>query len=134
MKTSKLLVLISAGGLAWSAAAEENSPLVHRWQTRFDIGGSFPSDATLTEIGGPVTGGGELKLSAGIQFDAAVGFRFTPWLTLEAEFGFMANAVDSVRIGMSNGGMARASTSALTRSASSLFASWSPAVFSTVAD
>lgn len=60
------------------------------------MGGSIPEDATLSEIGGPVTGGTELKLSAGTQFDFAVGGRLTPWLALEAELGSAFNEVDSV--------------------------------------
>ena len=45
---------------------------------------------------GPVTSGDEMELSAGIQFDFALGYRVTPWLTLEGEMGFSNNEVDSV--------------------------------------
>ena len=96
MRMIARLILVSAGWLTWSAVAEEGSPLAHRWQTRFDIGGSLPFDAPLTETGGPVASGRELKLSSGIQFDFAAGYRVTPWLTLEAELGFTDNKVDSV--------------------------------------
>ena len=95
MKTITKLVLVSAACLTWAAMGEESSVL-DRWCTRFDIGGSMPQNPTLSEIGGPVTSGDEIELSAGIQFDFAVGYRVTPWLTLEGELGFTFNEVDSV--------------------------------------
>ena len=96
MKNIKRLVFVSTGCLAWSAVAEDDSVLAQRWRFRFDIGGTFPENARLSEIGGPVTGGDELKLSPGLQFDLAAGYRFTPWLSLEGELGATFNAVDSV--------------------------------------
>lgn len=91
-----MLAVVSAGWLALSAVADESSSLAQRWRVRFDIGGTFPEDANLTEIGGPVTSGGELKLSPGMQFDLAAGYRITPWLSLEGELGFAFHTVDSV--------------------------------------
>ena len=96
MKNIKLLVLVSTGCVAWSAAAEDESVLAQRWRFKFDIGGTFGEEASLSEFGGPVTGGGELKLSPGLQFDLAAGYRITPWLSMEAELGFTYNTVDSV--------------------------------------
>jgi len=96
MKTMTQMVLVAVGCLAWSAMAEENSSLDKRWRFRFDIGGTFPEEATLTDFGGPVTAGEELKLSPGLQFDLASGYRLTPWLSLEGELGFTFNSVDSV--------------------------------------
>jgi len=95
MKTKMMLMLVSAVCLTWAAMGEESS-ILQRWCTRFDIGGSMPQNPTLSEIGGPVTGGDEMELSAGMQFDFAVGYRVTPWLTLEGELGFTFNEVDSV--------------------------------------
>jgi opacity protein-like surface antigen len=96
MNKYKLLVLVSAGWLALSAAAEDGASLEHRWRFKFDIGGTFPEEAKLTEIGGPVTSGGDLKLSPGLQMDLAAGYRITPWLSVEGEFGFTFNSVESV--------------------------------------
>ena len=83
MKTSSLLVLMSAGFLTWPAHGAENFDLSKRWRARIDLGGTFPEAAALTELGGPVTSGNQMKLSPGMQVDVAVGYRLTPWLTLE---------------------------------------------------
>jgi opacity protein-like surface antigen len=96
MKIIKLMVLVSVGCLVWSAVAEDGTSLDKRWRVNFDIGGTFSESATLSEFGGRVTGGGDLKLSPGMQVDLAAGYRFTPWLSLEGEFGFTYNSVDSV--------------------------------------
>jgi opacity protein-like surface antigen len=96
MKTIRKSILVAAACLAWPAAGQDSSDLSHRWRARFDIGGSIPHDPTLSELGGPVTSGDKMQLSAGIQFDVAAGYRFTPWLALEAELGFIANEVDAV--------------------------------------
>ena len=95
MKTITKLVLVLVASLTRAAMGEESSVL-DRWRTRFDIGGSLPENPTLSEIGGPVTSGDEMELSAGIQFDFALGYRVTPWLTLEGEMSFSLNEVDSV--------------------------------------
>lgn len=95
MKMITRLVLVSAASLNWAAMGEESS-ILERWRARFDIGGSIPQNPTLSEIGGPVMGGDEMELSAGMQFDFALGYRVTPWLTLEGELGFAYNEVDSV--------------------------------------
>jgi len=96
MKTKMVLLLASVGCLTFSALGDESSSLAQRWRFRFDIGGTFPEDAKLTEFDGPVAPGEELKLSPGLQFDLAAGYRITPWLALEGEFGFTFNTVDSV--------------------------------------
>ena len=96
MKNIKMLLVVSAGCLAMSAVADENSSLAQRWCVRFDIGGTFPENAKLTELDGPVPGGAEMKLSPGLQFDLATGYRITPWLALEGELGFTFNTVDSI--------------------------------------
>jgi len=96
MKTITKLVLVTVGCLACSAAADELSSRPEKWSVRFDIGGSIPDDPSLSRIGGPVTGGDEMELSPGIQFDFAVGYRIKPWLALEGELGFTYNEVDSV--------------------------------------
>jgi opacity protein-like surface antigen len=96
MKEIQMSALILASCLAGSAVAEESSALAHRWQFRFDIGGTFGEDAKLTEFDGPVAGGQGLKLSPGLQFDLAAGYRITPWLSVEGELGFTFNTVDSV--------------------------------------
>jgi opacity protein-like surface antigen len=95
MRTITRLVLVFAACLTWAARGEEGSVL-QRWQTRFDIGGSIPQNPTLSKFSGPITAGDEMELSAGIQFDFAVGYRVLPWLTLEGELGFSNNEVDSV--------------------------------------
>jgi len=66
-----------------------------RWTGRFDMGGTIPQDANLTEFGGP-TSGEKLKLSPGFQFDISGGYRLTPWLELGPELGFTFNSVDAV--------------------------------------
>jgi opacity protein-like surface antigen len=96
MKAMKILVLASAGCLAFSAVAEDGSSLAERWRVRFDLGGTIPNDPQLEAFGGPVSSGGEMELSPGVQFDVGVGYRITPWLTVEGELGFLFNEVDSV--------------------------------------
>ena len=96
MKKIQTLILVSACCLAWSAVADESASLAQRWRVRFDIGGTFPEEAKLTELDGPVPNGAELKLSPGLQFDLAAGYRITPWLSLEGELGFTFNTVDSI--------------------------------------
>ena len=66
-----------------------------RWTGRFDMGGTIPEDATLTEFGGPVSGE-KLKLDPGFQFDFSFGYRPTPWLEVGPELGFTFNSVDAV--------------------------------------
>ena len=96
MKTIHLLVLVSVGCLAWSAMADEGTSGAQKWCVRFDIGGTSPENAKLTEPDGPVAPGEELKLSSGLQLDLAAGYRITPWLALEGEFGFTFNTIDSL--------------------------------------
>lgn len=95
MKTITQLILISAFCLARSAFGQEDFS-VSRWRFRFDIGGTIPENPTLSEIGGPVTGGDKMELSAGMAFDFAAGYRVTPWLLLEGELGFTYNEINSV--------------------------------------
>jgi opacity protein-like surface antigen len=95
MKKCKMLVLASAVCLALSAVGQESS-LAERWRFRFDIGGTIPENPTLSEFDGPVTGGDEMELSAGMAFDFAAGYRITPWLLLEGEMGFTFNEIESV--------------------------------------
>ena len=95
MKKFLRLLLVLVVSLVSPAIGQDNS-LLQKWRPRFSIGGSLPVDPTLSEIGGPVTGGDDMELSAGIQFDMALGYRVTPWLTLEGELGFSFNEVDSV--------------------------------------
>jgi len=90
-----MLVLVVTGGLALAAVGQESS-MAERWRWRFDIGAVLPENPTLSEIGGPVTGGGDMDLSTGMAFDFAGGYRITPWLLLEGELGFTYNEIDSV--------------------------------------
>jgi opacity protein-like surface antigen len=96
MKKWLPVVTVIALGLPGPVCGAELSGWSPGWRTRFDIGGSIPVNPSLSEIGGPITGGSEMKLSAGMQFDVAVGYQFTPWLTLEAEIGDTFNSVDAV--------------------------------------
>lgn len=95
MKTSTRLILVLFACLSRSVSGEEDF-LLHRWTARFDVGGTIPQNPTLTVIGGPVTGGDKIELSAGSQMDLAIGCRATPWLTLGGEFGLTFNRVESV--------------------------------------
>jgi len=95
MKTNMKLVLVAAGCLALTAMGQEYSSS-ERWRFRFDIGGTIPENPTLSDIGGPVTGGDKMELSAGMAFDFAAGYRITPWLLLEGELGFTYNEIESV--------------------------------------
>lgn len=95
MKTiTRLILILLTTGLA-AAAADEIDP-AQRWRFRFDMGGNIPNNPTLSEIGGPVTTGGDLELSAGMSMDFGAGYRLTPWLLLEGSLGFTFNEVDSV--------------------------------------
>ena len=91
-----VMVVLVVGALAIPTRADESALAAGRWNFRFDVGGTMPADPELTTFSGPITEGGEIKLSAGGQFDIAMGYRLTPWLSLEGELGFAANAVDSI--------------------------------------
>lgn len=96
MKVKMMLMLVSAGCLIWPAVGQESFDLSQRWRLRFDIGGTIPENPTLSEMGGPVTSGDKMELSAGMALDFAAGYRITPWFILEAELGFTYNEIDSV--------------------------------------
>jgi len=96
MNKIKVTVLLLLGALAIPTVAQESWLASSRWNFRFDMGGTMPSDPDLTSFSGPITQGGEIELSPGVQFDMAMGYRLTPWLILEGELGFAFNEVDSV--------------------------------------
>lgn len=96
MRTIMRLVLVLLVFVACRATGQEDFGSSPRWRVRFDIGGSIPENPSLSKIDGPVSGGDTMELSAGMQFDLSVGYRFTPWLGLEGELGFIFNEVDSV--------------------------------------
>ena len=95
MNSLMKLVLVSVCCLALTAPGQEHSSS-QLWRLRFDIGGSIPEDPSLSEMGGPVTGGDTLELSAGLAVDLAAGYWLTPWLLLEGELGFTFNEIESV--------------------------------------
>jgi len=95
MKSITKLILVTVGCLALTAPGQVNSSS-QLWRFRFDVGGTIPEDPTLSEMGGPVTGGDTMELSAGMAFGFAAGYRLTPWLLLEGELGFTYNEIDSV--------------------------------------
>ena len=97
MSTIRLATCLLSAWFALPALAHDPAPFAPgKWNVRFDAGGNMPSDADVTEFSGPITQGGELKLSAGGQFGLAGGYRLTPWLTLEGELGIAYNNVDSI--------------------------------------
>lgn len=95
MKTYFLLTGAACCIAALSASAEDDS-LTGPWTARFDIGGNIPENPSLKFFDGPVTGGSELDLDAGVQFDVALGYRLQRWLTLEAELGVSGNHINAV--------------------------------------
>jgi opacity protein-like surface antigen len=86
------VAVIVAVHLVQATKAAESFPL---WAWRFDMGGTIPQDATLTELGGPVTGE-KLKLDPGFQLDVGGGYRPTAWLELGPELGFTFNSIHTV--------------------------------------
>lgn len=96
MKKVLGLLVIPAVSLVWSASGQEWSVGTEKWHIRADMGGMIPENPSLSMLQGPVTAGDEMELSAGIQFDMAVGYRIQPWIALEFELGFTANEVESV--------------------------------------
>ncbi len=96
MKTVTNLILVFAACLTWPASGQESYVQSEKWHFRLDMGGTIPQNPSLSRIDGPVTAGGEMELSAGFQFDMAVGYRIRPWIALEAELGLTANEVESV--------------------------------------
>lgn len=94
MKTITALALVSVSCLIRPALGQDLSS--QGWRFRFDIGGTIPENPTLSDIGGPITSGGKMELSAGMAFDLAAGYRITPWFTLEGELGFTYNNIDAV--------------------------------------
>ena len=96
MKKMLRLLLVLATSLVWPASGQEWNTGSEKWHFRADMGGLIPENPSLSLRSGPVTAGDEMELSAGIQFDMAVGYRIQPWIALEAELGFTANEVESV--------------------------------------
>jgi opacity protein-like surface antigen len=94
MKTYRTLLCGAVCWLALGASAEEWLP--GPWTARIELGGNIPENPSLTLLDGPVTGGDELDLSAGVQFNAALGYRLQPWLILEGEFGISGNDINAV--------------------------------------
>ncbi len=84
-------MLVAALVTQATKAAEE----FPRWALRFDMGGTIPQDANLTDFGGPLSGG-KLRLEPGFQFDLSGGYRPTPWLEFGPELGFTFNSIDAV--------------------------------------
>jgi opacity protein-like surface antigen len=82
--------------MALPVAAQDSPFSAGHWSVRFDLGGNMPSDPELTRFSGPITEGGEMDLTAGGHMGMAMGYRLTPWLTLEGELGLAFNNVDSV--------------------------------------
>jgi len=96
MKATVWCIALLFAGNVPPVFAQHNHPAYQPWSLRFDIGGNIPNNPSLTLYDGPVTGGDSLDLSAGVQFDFAVGYRMSPWLKLEGEMGFSYNDVNSV--------------------------------------
>lgn len=96
MKTKLQGILMLAATLSTPALAGQGIMEAGTWQIRLDLGGTIPDDPSLTLRDGPVTSGDSMKLGSGFMMDAAVGYRLTPWLLLEGEFGFTVNEVKSV--------------------------------------
>jgi opacity protein-like surface antigen len=89
-----VLTIALAGLPARLVAAELESDDV-LWQVRFDMGGTIPQDARLTEYHYPV-GAGYLRLSPGFQMDLALDYMVTRWLAIGGELGFLYNGVNEV--------------------------------------
>jgi opacity protein-like surface antigen len=66
-----------------------------KWSIWFDMGGTIPEDANLTELGTPVSGE-EFQLDPGFQFDMGFGYRPLDWLVVGPELGFTYNGIHSV--------------------------------------
>src|SRR5882672_1911558 len=96
MRPIHVTACLLAALCAVPAQAQESVYAEGRWNFRFDMGGNMPADAKLNEFSGPITQGGEMELSAGGQFGMAIGYRITPWLTLEGEMVGAFNNVDSI--------------------------------------
>lgn len=97
MKTALQFGLITTAGLLSATAfASDNFGESLGVRTRIDIGGAFAHNPGLTEIGGPITGGTELKLSPGWQFSVGIGRRLTPWMLVEFDLGETFATVDAV--------------------------------------
>lgn len=94
MKTNRFAGLVALSCLASSALANEDSS--QRWRIRADIGGNIPISPTVSEFGGPVTGGGKMELDAGVSLDFGIGFKVAPWFILEGEIGFTYNNIDAI--------------------------------------
>ena len=92
MKIIPALILASL-----TCPALANEDLSQRWRIRTDIGGNIPDSPTVSEfsVPGPVTNG-KMELDAGMSLDIGIGFRVTPWFTLEGSFGFSYNEIDAV--------------------------------------
>lgn len=96
MKTMTWCALVLITGTVCQGLAADEGSVSGKWYGRLDMGGNFSNGAELTLYDGPVTGGSEMELSAGAQFDMALGYRLLPWLLVEGELGFSFNGVDAV--------------------------------------
>jgi opacity protein-like surface antigen len=93
MKKYALCLMICAVCLNAKSYGQE---LLGPWMTRLELGGNIPNNPSITLFDGPVTGGDEMDLDAGFQFNVALGYQFSPWFRLEGELGFSYNNINSV--------------------------------------
>ena len=88
------LLVLAATGLQTQIIRAQTVFDGPRWDIRFDVGGTIPQDAELTQFAGPVRG--ELmRLSPGFQMDLGFNYKITPWLAVGPELGLLFNEVDS---------------------------------------
>jgi opacity protein-like surface antigen len=96
MKARTLCLLLFAVSVTPPVFGGESNLSPSKWSVRFDLGGTIPENPSLNLWDGPVTGGDQLDLDAGVAMNVAFGYRLTPWLLVEGELGFAYNGIDSV--------------------------------------
>lgn len=61
-----------------------------------DAGGALTRDTTVKEFYGPVAPGTKVELDPGFRIGFVGGYRFTDYLSVEGETGFMGNNIRSI--------------------------------------
>jgi opacity protein-like surface antigen len=64
--------------------------------SKFEVGPTFQQDGEITKFTG-FPDGNNISYDVGFAFDAAIGYAFNKWVSVEGEFGWNGNSIDKVQ-------------------------------------